>query len=60
MTAKTLIFAVLLVGALLLLPGVATAMGHGKPGPTCQVPVDVPTVLAEQCPCAGPGVHNAS
>ena len=43
------------LGALLLLPGVATAMGHGKPGPTCQVPVDVPTVLAEQCPCAPDG-----
>ena len=47
------------LGALLLLPGLATAMGHGKPGPiTC--PTDVPTALADACPCAGKVLPDSS
>ena len=45
------------LSALLLLPGVATA--KGRPGPiTC--PTDIPSALAEQCPCAGKMLPDAS
>ena len=45
------------LSALLLLPGVATA--KGRPGPiTC--PTDIPSALAEQCPCAGKMLPDGS